>query len=682
MASASDGGSFSVGRKYWDRRVIGERVCAGLYLRRPTTRALGHRDISTALLFQPPDPVRRGEKLLRLRLPLLLAGLLALPAPAYGEVPTPGALYRDGPSSRYLLGGTWYSRADPGNVGAAAGFARRKSLDGWSPVTIPNAANAGDFSDRSYLGTVQWYRKDFEAPVSRNGARWILRFESVNYRARIWLNGKPIGSHTGAYLPFEVRADDLKRRGVNRLVVRTDSRRGTLDVPSLAVRRDGRFVGGWWNYTGILREVYLRRVKRFDFSDVVVRSHLLCRNCSARISVEATVSNLGKSDAPATIEGRAGRHDLEFQAAAVPGQGKRRFTASVAFAEPRLWSPDSPSLYKVRLLLRNETGEVEQRYSVRIGIRRLSVDRSGRLLLNYRPVELHGASMHEDDPALGAALTPEAIGQYVELLRELGANMTRSHYPLHPLTLELADRYGIVVWSEIPVYQMQDMLFRNDRVRDQSQRMLRDLIRRDRNHPSVFVWSVGNENTARPGPGFQRYVRQAKRVVRRFDPTRLVGLATAGYPTIERQALYGELDALGINDYFGWYPGPANSIADRAALGPYLDRMHADYPRQALFVTEFGAEANRSGPVGEKGTYEFQSDFLSYHLGVIAQKPYINGALIWILRDFRVKPLYDGGNPAPNPPLNQKGLVDDSGRRKPAFDLVQRFWRKPSAESR
>jgi beta-glucuronidase len=635
--------------------------------------------------------VRRGENHLRPRLAALaaallaclLACLLAAPVSARADVPTPETYYRDGPSSRYLVGGTWYSRADPADAGVQAGFARRKSLEGWGPTTVPNAANAGDFSDESYLGRVEWYRKDFEAPVSSgDGARWILRFESVNYRAKVWLNGKPIGSHTGAYLPFELRAAGLKRRGVNQLVVRVDGRRGTLDVPSLAMRRDGHFVGGWWNYTGILREVYLRRVKRFDFSNVVVRSHLLCHSCSARISVDATVSNLGKSDAAATIEGRAGRSDLEFKPGVVPGQGTRRFTASVAFAEPRLWSPSSPSLYKVRLLVRNQSGEIEQRYSVRVGIRHLSVDRSGRLLLNYRPVDLHGASMHEDDPVLGAALTPDLIRQNVQTLRDLGANMTRSHYPLHPLTLELCDRYGIVVWSEIPVYQMQDMLFRNDGVRRQSQHMLRDLIRRDQNHPSVFVWSIGNENTSRPGPGFQRYVRESKNIVRRLDPTRLIGLEFAGYPTIGRQALYAEVDALGINDYFGWYPGPANSIADRTGLGPYLDRVHTDYPRQALFVTEFGAEANRSGPVGEKGTFEFQSDFLAYHLGVIAQKPYINGALIWILRDFRVKPLYDGGNPVPDPPLNQKGLVDDSGQRKPAFELVQRLWRGPGAESR
>jgi beta-glucuronidase len=151
-----------------------------------------------------------------------------------------------------------------------------------------------------------------------------------------------------------------------------------------------------------------------------------------------------------------------------------------------------------------------------------------------------------------------------------------------------------------------------------------------------------------------------------------VGLAIAGYPTIGKQDVYTELDALGVNDYFGWYQGPKGSIAHRDDLDPYLERLHDDYRRQALFVTEFGAEANRSGPVTEKGTYEFQSDFLDYHLGVIDSKPFVNGALVWILRDFKVKPGYEGGNPKALPPYNAKGLVDPAGVRKPAFDVVRR----------
>jgi beta-glucuronidase len=620
----------------------------------------------------------------RLSIAALLAcaclGALVPPAGA-ADVPLAGALYRNGPSGRYLLGGLWNLRADPADDGKKAHWERSRSLNGWTGINVPNAANAGDFSEQSYLGSVHWYRKDFTAPRAPHGSRWIFRFESVNYRATVWLNGKLIGTHTGAYLPFEIEAANFKRTGVNRLVVRVDSRRGLFDVPSLALRRDGRYTGGWWNYAGILREVYLRQVKRFDFKDVLVRTHLRCRRCDATIDVTATVANLGSQAALATVEGAAARRALSFKPSVIGGGATHAFKAKLKLENPRLWSPGSPNLYKVRLSVSRNGGEVVQRYSVRIGIRNISVSSSGKLLINYRPVSLRGASMHEDDAVAGSALQPDAIRQNVALLRELGATMTRSHYPLHPLTLELADRYGIAVWSEIPVYQMQDMLFRNNHVRRQSIRMLGDLIQRDRDHPSVLVWSVGNENTTRPGPGFVRYVRQAKHLAKRLDPTRLVGLAFPGYPTIGRQALYTELDALGVNDYFGWYPGPENSIERREDLGPYLDRLHSDYPTQALFVTEFGAEANHPGLASDKGTFEFQKDFLAYHLQVFAERPYLNAALVWILRDFRVKPFYDGGSPTPDPPNNRKGLVDYAGVKKPAFDAVRDLIGGPRSDS-
>ena len=125
-------------------------------------------------------------------------------------------------------------------------------MPGWAPTTVPNASNAGDFSNASYLGSVHWYRKDFRLPRASEASKWVLRFESVNYRARVWLNGKPLGAHVGAYLPFELRAKSVRRRGTNRLVVRVDSRRQKFDIPPLSQRASGAFEGGWWNYNGIL----------------------------------------------------------------------------------------------------------------------------------------------------------------------------------------------------------------------------------------------------------------------------------------------------------------------------------------------------------------------------------------------------------------------------------------------
>jgi len=183
-----------------------------------------------------------------------VTGVAHAQGPAYrASPPTNGALYRDGQDGRYLLGGTWLYRADTGDVGVAQGWWHNvASTDGWSTVTVPNAYNAGDFSQTSMNGYVGWYRRDFTLPagafdryVPKANRHWIVRFESVNYRATVWLNGHEIGSHGGGYVPFEL---DLRylRPGVNRLIVRVDNRRTPADLPP----GPG---GQWWNYGGILR---------------------------------------------------------------------------------------------------------------------------------------------------------------------------------------------------------------------------------------------------------------------------------------------------------------------------------------------------------------------------------------------------------------------------------------------
>jgi beta-glucuronidase len=605
---------------------------------------------------------------------VLLSLATSLPATA-AERPQPGSVYRDGPSGRHLLGGKWYQRPDSRDVGLSERFQRQSALRGWRRTTVPSASNVGNFTPQSYVGTVHWYRKDFRLPRASRSSKWVLRFESVNYRARVWLNGRPLGVHVGSYLPFELRAKSIRRRGVNRLVVRVDSRRQKFDIPPLSQRVSGGFEGGWWNYNGILREVYLRRVEQFDFAEVFFEPRLPCRTCAATVVVHAKVANVNSRSATARISGSFGGRRLRFRRHRVPGRGTARFRARVRLRNPALWSPQRPALYRGRLRLQAPGGRTVQRYRVHTGIRSLRVSRLGRIQLNGRDVNLRGASMHEDSLRRGAALSPRQMRQNIGYLRELGANVTRSHYPLHPYTLELADRYGIMVWSEIPVFRMASRLFAIAEVRSKALRMLREQVVRDANHPSVAVWSIGNENAARPRTGLRKYIRKAERTVQDLDPTRLVGIATTGYPTVEKQDIYTELDVLGVNDYFGWYDGPRGTISDRAQLSGYLNRLHSDYPNQALMITEFGAEANRHGPVTEKGTYEFQADFLRYHLDVFASKPFVSGALIWNLRDFRVKPGWAGGNPLPNPPVNQKGLIDDQGRRKPAWEGVRQIFR-------
>jgi beta-galactosidase/beta-glucuronidase len=296
------------------------------------------------------------------------------------------------------------------------------------------------------------------------------------------------------------------------------------------------------------------------------------------------------------------------------------------------------------------------------------------VLLNGVPIMLRGASFHEEDLTVGAALTPQMRASIWQTLRDLGATFTRAHYPLHPWFLEQADRDGILVWDEIPMYQTPNSISDKRSIRSKALNYLAATDARDENHPSVLAWSIGNEMPTRVGSGQQRYIRDAASMLHKIDPTRLRAYDYSGYPSALPSSTYHVLDALGVNCYFGWYPGPGGQIDDRQELSPFLDQVHRYYPTKALFVTEFGAEANRDGPFDEKGTYTFQRQLVEDHLAVYDSKPFVNGALVWALRDFRVRPEWDGGNPKPASPLNQKGLLDQFGKPKPAYAAVKRMF--------
>jgi beta-glucuronidase len=212
-------------------------------------------------------------------------------------------------------------------------------------------------------------------------------------------------------------------------------------------------------------------------------------------------------------------------------------------------------------------------------------------------------------------------------------------------------------------------------VRTQAEQMLRANILTNQNHPSVLLWSIGNELTPPTTPAEAGYIAAAAGVVHALDPTRPAAMAISDWPGLPCQTAYAPVDALGFNDYFGWFDAGGGATDDRDGLGPFLDSFRACYPTKALFVTEFGFDANRAGPVEERGTYLFQANAAAFHLGVFAQKPWLAGADYFTLQEYPAGPGYGGGNPFPNTPFNQKGLVDLYGNLKPAFAAVAAIYR-------
>ncbi|MDP8967711.1 MAG: beta galactosidase jelly roll domain-containing protein, partial [Actinomycetota bacterium] len=495
-----------------------------------------------------------------LTLALLAALACAAPALAAADGITRGTVYKDGPDNRYLLGGEWLFRLDNGQ-GLNQRFQRQTTTDGWATITVPNAWNVGDHSAESMTGTVAWYRKDFRLPDRRSRMDWLVRFESVNYRAQVWLNGRPIGRNTGAHLPWDLRLPRslLRRKGTNRLVVRVDNRRLPTDFPPSGLTGFGGPAGGWWNYGGLLREVYLQRVDRVDITSVVVRPELRCATCTASVLARVVVRNYGDDPTTVRIRGRFGRRAINLGSRRVGANGFASFDTRLRVARPRLWSPARPYLYPVRFTVRAGDRRVIG-YRLSSGIRSIKIA-GGRMMLNGRAVSLRGVGLHEDSLEAGSAIDSARRAEIVAQAKELGGTVLRSHYPLHPELHELADREGLLIWSEIPVYSVKNRDLRGSTVRKRAVRELEKNIVANQNHPSVMLWSIANELSSRPNRAQRLYIESAARHARALDPTRPVAIAIAGYPLAGCRPEYAALDVIGINDYFGWYPGPNGQIA-------------------------------------------------------------------------------------------------------------------------
>ncbi len=606
------------------------------------------------------------------------------------KVERPGGrpLIYEGQAGRQLLGGTWYFRQDDALVqGDTERWYAQGDLIGWTRITVPHSWNAQDTTlNRSSVG---WYRKEFTLPRSPRDAKhfWKIRFEGSNYRTWVWLNGRLIKTYTG-YFPFETDLEGL-RKGRNTLVVKVSSLRSNTDLTHWRPAAFNGFgTGGWWNFGGLLREVYVRRIDTIDIEDVNVLPRVRSLRGPAKVEVRVRLRNLTSKERHVRLQLQVGGERFERGPETVPKNGKSDVVTRFTIDRPRLWQPRSPTLYPLTVYA-NEDHRRRSAYRLRFGVRKLETGPGGRILLNGRRLALRGASIHEDDLEEGGALSQGTRRLLVSRLRDLGATLTRSHYPLHPAFLEAFDRYGILYWVDAPVYQLPNSYFDQSGVRFAAERAVTLTVRNNLNHPSIMTWSLVNEpaenggDLGGMGPGLLRYIHDASAAARDLDDTRLIAIdrhSRIGEPVTN--PAYRYLDVLGVNEYFGWYRSVREDDIARGPstldeLGPFLDAVHATNPNLPLVITEFGAEALRHGPPAQKGSYQYQRRFAVDHLRVHASKPYVNGSIWWALRDFRVHPQWSGGAPEgwTAPPWHNKSLIGEHDDRKPVYFDMKKRWR-------
>jgi beta-glucuronidase len=356
--------------------------------------------------------------------------------------------------------------------------------------------------------------------------------------------------------------------------------------------------------------------------------------------------------------------------------GAMKITAAGEVRDVDAWSPEHPVLY--RLELGAATQGSSSGITAPVGFRQIEV-KGTKILLNGEPVFFKGVNYHEMYPGVGMTLPREQVRRDLLDMKALGANFVRlAHYSHDRQVYELADELGMMVWSEIPAWQTRAETLGSDAVwNTYGAPQLKEMIAQRRMHPSVVVWSVGNEFPSDREP-VAKYVARATALVRELDPTRLVTFAS---DRREKDISFDSVDFIAINEYFGWYYGAIQDFAGN------LDKVHEKWPGKPIVVSEFGSESIvgwKNAALKDSGmdySEDYHMKLVGTHLGYIfdpARSGYMSGALLWVYADFPNPSAFQ--RLAAHPPvaayMNLKGLVTDDRRHKRVWAVVQRSFGK------
>jgi beta-glucuronidase len=523
-------------------------------------------------------------------------------------------------------------------------------FDASGQLDVPGDWNSQRENLFFYEGTI-WYRQIFDYP-KKPGTRLFLHFGAANYEAIVYLNGEKLGSHTGGFTPFAFEITGKTREKDNFVVVKVDNKRHREAVPT--VNTD------WWNYGGLTRGVSLVEVPETFVEDYFVQ---LKKGSSDTIAGWVKLNG----------SRRRQRVTINIPEAGISAPVETDANGYAALSIPAklaLWSPEHPKLYEVTIAA--ETDSVRDL----IGFRTIET-KGTDILLNGKSVFLRGVSIHEEAPfRAGRAYSPEDARTLLGWAKEMGCNFVRlAHYPHNENMVREADKLGLMVWSETPVYWT--ILWDNPETFANASNQLAESIARDKNRAAIVLWSVANETPV--GDARTAFLRKLAGQVRSLDPTRLVtaamlhhndGGAAEGATDLIDDPLGADLDVLGCNEYLGWYDG----LPDKA------DRM--DFKTiytKPLIMSEFGADAlyGLHGDPLTRWTEEYQENVFQHQVRLLSRIPFLRGTSPWVLMDFR--------SPRRTLPgiqdfFNRKGLVSVRGDKKKAFYVMQEFYQAKQKE--
>lgn len=591
----------------------------------------------------------------------LVAGSVAVPllAGSASEAAAPAPVIPDSHTETRSLNGSWMFRLDPDGTGESSGWARPDlPLAGWREVRVPHTWQV-EPENTEYRG-VAWYRRTLDAPQAWSDRAVRVEFEAVFHTATVWVNGKMAGQHAGkGYTAFTLDVGHLLRYGAaNLLVVKVDNAFNESMLPR------GRS-SDWAHDGGIYRPVQLLVTPKVFIENVAVDAEPDLSAATASIAVSVVVRNTAQQPWSGAIgyrvtDGASGNTVLMLAEAAqlAPGETRTIALPTALLQQPRLWHFDHPNLYTL-------TAELVGGHSLdaAFGIRKIEIRGTG-FYLNGERVRLMGVErMAGSNPEVGMAEPAGWIAHDHADMKELNCVYTRVHWPQDRTVLDWCDRHGILIQTEVPTWG--NGTFRGMTTEPAADIMnngleqLREMIARDRNHPSIFSWGVCNEIGGQNPPAYA-FARRMYEESKRLDPKRPVSYASHSLSTTPEKDVSGLMDYVMCNEYIGsWQAGTVETV------GKLLDEIHRAFPGKPLVISEYGyCACTPDRPEGDGARIEV----LLGHDRVFRQRDFVAGLIFFCYNDYRTH-VGDRGVGAMKQRVH--GVVDLYGERKTSYGVLR-----------
>lgn len=528
----------------------------------------------------------------------------------------------------YTLSDQWRFQLDIGDVGEKERWFE-KDFNEWGFVPVPQAWDCFEDALWGYEG-IGWYSTIINPDDFIEGKIIEIIFGRVMYYSKVWLNGKFIGENIGGYLPFSLDITNyLKANEENKLVVRVDNRTRIEWLPAAGEIE-------WIQYGGILEPVKLVSKAQTYIEDLIVRTELDDGNAQINciINIKNEIDHDNELDLNVNIAGSSGIVESSLKVQCKPFETKE---VNVRFIldKPELWSPDTPVLYTANATLKRNGIEVDD-FTDNFGIRQISI-KGTSILLNGEPFIIKGVNRYDFYDEFGPNVPENLLREELSLMKSIGINTIRVHYPQSPELLSLYDEYGFMVIEEILLnwwgmrYNAIGVSEQRLDILDQAKPFLRKMITRDKNHPCIFIWSMANECRTETEIGIT-VMRELLKLTKKLDPTRLATFVVGGSPVPHLG--FDEADLVCFNTYpVCDHISQLDSVIYKP-LVKSLENLRKHFNTKPIVVTEFG----RHGIKGIHGNIpyceEFQAAYIETMLKAIMNNPSISGGILWCWADY------------------------------------------------